>query len=109
MPGIPRRQSVTRLFLRGGPGVELAGRAISGVIPVPPRPSSTIHNGPDAEGCYAPVRLDGFGFDLPPHFGHCGSLFATPARTNAHPIPLLSVQTQIWHSVHRGHILTLFG
>ena len=35
MPGIPRRQSVTRFCLRGGPGEELAGRAISGVIPVP--------------------------------------------------------------------------
>ena len=69
----------------------------------------TMHNGPDADGRCAPARLDGFGFDLPPHFGHCGSLFATLARTNAHPTPLLSVQTQIRHSVHGGHILTMFG
>ena len=68
----------------------------------------TRHNGPEADGRCAPARLDGFGFDLPPHFGHCGSLFAIPARTNADPTPLLSGQTQIRHNVQRGHILTLF-
>ncbi len=68
-----------------------------------------MHNGPEAAGRCAPARLNGFGFDLPPHFVHCGSLFAKPARTNAHPTSLLNGQTQIRHSLQGRHILTLFG
>ena len=63
----------------------------------------------ETNGRCARARLDGFGFDLPPYFGHCGSLFAKPARTNAHPTSLLNGQTQIRHSVQGGHILTLFA
>ena len=49
----------------------------------------------------APARWDGFVFDFPPHFRHCAPPLSSPAGTNVHPTPL--------HSVHSGHISTLFA
>ena len=118
-PALRRRQSVTRDCLRRYADANLRCGIASGITPMPicdagllpaSRSSqSAMHAGLATNGRCAPARLAGFGFDLPPHFGHCGSLLSSPARTNAHPAPLLSVQTQNLHSVHGGHILTLFA